>query len=301
MNHGRICCATDGHPPDHQFYLDKKEDVFTCAGCKEVGFGKYYSCQDPSCMRDGFHLHIGCGKCEGRRTHYLYDGCTFEFRDIGNNRKFCDACGGDVEGYFYQGYWDNRGSWWRSDRKQPDLHPSCMALKSEIRFSDSFHGEGHDISSVNSDIRDVVLVLKTKLPSGLKCLFCHLRNAHGRKTWAYVSNCKSYGYHVSCLKKFIMGKFEDLRLNRATQLPVIRVVGTETLDWMDTLFGSAVSDIFPLPPSRSGNRAAVDGLSISRINRIRIITQRLLSVIIPAIIGDPISLTIGVMNAALNN
>ncbi|KAH7672734.1 DC1 domain-containing protein, partial [Dioscorea alata] len=100
------------HHPSHPGYTLKEEKInrlFTCDGCKEVGFGTCYTCTDTAC---NFHLHKQCAN------------------PVVPDRR-CDACGRDINGYVYH-----------CDKKDLDLHPCCAKLP---YYEDVVINEGEEI------------------------------------------------------------------------------------------------------------------------------------------------------------
>lgn len=162
------------HP--HSLKLKPPGAPYKCSGCKELGFGPSYRCENNMCS---YILHEQCANVVSPSFHPFFKQSNFEFyvKTPGHRTRYCDACGKDVLGFVYHctltGF---------------DLHPCCFHLKHSI--SDQDHG-------------DVTLNLCPKVPT--KCLKCKSRNVvDGVKGWSYVSSGGSSCYHVSCVKELIL-------------------------------------------------------------------------------------------------
>jgi len=100
------------HP--HDLVLGSAEEPYQCDGCKEVGFGPCFKCEQCN-----FNLHEECAMPEPSAFHPFFSKCDFRFYENapGSSDRFCDACGKDVRGFVYQCSHEN------------DLHPCCMKLQ----------------------------------------------------------------------------------------------------------------------------------------------------------------------------
>ncbi|KAK6933181.1 DC1 [Dillenia turbinata] len=158
----------------HPLLLKPAKTPYICDGCRELGFGTCYQCE--AC---NFHLHKECALPNSHpSSHPLLKKCQFNFYESKENRV-CDACAKDLQGYMYQ-----------CSNGVHDLHPSCLNLETKLR------SEG------------VTLCLVEKAPS--RCLKCDRKEISERvKGWAYVSSCGRYCYHVACVKKMILDKWEE--------------------------------------------------------------------------------------------
>ncbi|XP_010922353.1 uncharacterized protein [Elaeis guineensis] len=163
--------------PDHKLILEHRDTPYNCDGCKELGFGSRYTCEE-SC---NFHLHKDCASPEATITHPFFPGCLFHFHAIGKPDRFCDACGRDIKGYVYHCF-----------RKGWDLHPSCALLPRIIEDG------------------EMKLVLRREVTS--KCYRCGKKELRkGAKSWSYVSTCKECHLHVACVKEILLENWEKKR------------------------------------------------------------------------------------------
>ncbi|KAK6929342.1 DC1 [Dillenia turbinata] len=158
----------------HTLLLKLAKTPYICDGCKELGFGTCFQCE--AC---NFDLHKECALPNSHpSSHPLLKKCQFDFYESKGDR-FCDACAHALKGYMYQ-----------CSNGVHDLHPSCLNLETKLR------SEG------------VTLRLVDRAPS--RCLKCDRREISKRVSgWAYVSSHGKYCYHVTCVKKMILDKWEE--------------------------------------------------------------------------------------------
>ncbi|KAJ0987762.1 hypothetical protein J5N97_006118 [Dioscorea zingiberensis] len=164
------------HPchPEHKLKLEHKETPYTCYGCHEIGFFTRYACND-AC---NIFLHKDCASPPDTTTHPFFPDCNFIFLTSGKPDWICDACGGDIKGYVYHCFTCGN-----------DLHPCCAHLP-----------------HFNEDA-EIKLELKKKVSA--KCYFCGKKELRkGARTWSYVSECKEYHFHVSCVKRMMLENWE---------------------------------------------------------------------------------------------
>ncbi|RVX13832.1 hypothetical protein CK203_010221 [Vitis vinifera] len=166
----------DSHPGHGLLKLKPAEKSCYCGGCKEMVFisQECYQCEhEDGHQKCDFHLHEQCKPVESLTLTFI--SCKFTFaQDSGGRNIVCDACGRDVKGRFFQS----------STPGEPrHLHPCCAKLE----FNDKV------------DHRDIVLYLEEKTTS--VCLICR-NEGHSLnfRSWVYVSRCRKYCYHVSCMK-----------------------------------------------------------------------------------------------------
>ena len=139
-------------------------DEYTCDGCKVVGFGKRYRCDE--CNYD---LHRACMHSTPTTTPKLFKDSIFKFydqlpRNCNECKRDCEACGKQVEGFVYHCH-----------EKDLVLHPCCCNLKNELECDGmKFH------------------LRKTES----KCAKCAKCNQI--KGWSYVSECGNCSFHVYC-------------------------------------------------------------------------------------------------------
>ncbi|QCE12888.1 uncharacterized protein LOC114185703 [Vigna unguiculata] len=172
--------ATKRGCPSHSeqpMQLKPPGSPYRCSGCREVGFGRSYHCENKNC---GYILHEECATAVSFAFHRFFPRSHFELYEEapGHRVRYCDACGKDVLGFVYHcsstGY---------------DLHPCCLKMKDSISDEEGL----------------VSLQLCQKVPS--KCVKCKHRNVvDGIRGWSYVSSDSggSCCYHVWCVKQLIL-------------------------------------------------------------------------------------------------
>lgn len=162
------------HP--HPLHLKPPGTPYRCSGCRELGFGSSYCCENSWCE---YILHEECANVVSSVPHRFFPKSYFEFYEKapGNRARYCDACGKDVKGFVY--HCSNTGN---------DLHPRCLNLKDTISDEDGC----------------VTLKLCQEVPS--KCVKCKHRKVVENKIegWSYVSSMGNCCYHVSCFKDLIL-------------------------------------------------------------------------------------------------
>ncbi|XWS56564.1 hypothetical protein CRYUN_Cryun09bG0096100 [Craigia yunnanensis] len=162
----------DDHP--HQLELKKSKVPFFCDGCKELGFGLCYQCNEKNC---DFILHEECGIRRPSPFQQFFKKCDFEFHKknpLGSGTRTCDACALDIQGYLYQ-----------CSHGNTDLHPCCANLPPVFSLP----------------YTDMEIYLCEEIKS--KCLKCHSRKRSSGKVrgLSYVSSDGKLCYHVACLKE----------------------------------------------------------------------------------------------------
>ncbi|MCI08022.1 hypothetical protein A2U01_0029093, partial [Trifolium medium] len=83
---------------DHEHSLQYKPPgaPYKCSGCKELGFGSSYHCENINC---NYILHEECANPDYSYTfHPFFEKSNFEFykKPPGYRTRYCDACGKDV-------------------------------------------------------------------------------------------------------------------------------------------------------------------------------------------------------------
>ncbi|KAF3334611.1 hypothetical protein FCM35_KLT21215 [Carex littledalei] len=193
--------------------LEQKDygTIYSCFGCKEKGYGPHHACQSASCS---FRLHEECKSPCTSMMHPFFPGLSFVFSSSPKwkpSRKgyealySCNACGLDVNGYFYH-----------SLDEQNHLHPCCANLQRQIICGES----------------GATLVLQPKTTS--KCCYCN----HIRKTvdhektdqiWSYVSQNENFHLHVPCIIQMLSDLKDDSTgdgvIGRGGHLTLRRTIG----------------------------------------------------------------------------
>ncbi|KAF8014975.1 hypothetical protein BT93_H0695 [Corymbia citriodora subsp. variegata] len=109
--------------PRHHLSKINLPDLFTCAGCREDGAGKRYTCQECD-----FHLHEFCALASPNQVlkshpfHYQHD-LFFHSKPAksGIAKSRCDVCGKPIKGYAF-----------RCGTCSFEMHPCCEMLPEDI-------------------------------------------------------------------------------------------------------------------------------------------------------------------------
>ncbi|XP_022133591.1 uncharacterized protein LOC111006130 [Momordica charantia] len=152
---------------------------YTCYGCKEVGFGPHYQCENYY-----FDLHKECKFPETWPiSHQFFPNSTFNFFRIppkachDDCRRLCDACRKPINGFVYH-----------CQNQDLDLHPCCRNLNK------------------NYKIKDVEFNLHKEVRG--KCLWCNRKSinggTHNDNGWSYISECGKYHVHVACIAQMAL-------------------------------------------------------------------------------------------------
>ncbi|KAJ7971282.1 putative Cysteine/Histidine-rich C1 domain family protein [Quillaja saponaria] len=174
------------HP--HTLILKPPGAPFQCSGCKELGFGPSYRCEN-NCK---FILHDECANAPPSYFHPLFKDRDFNFHlnVPGSRPRICDGCGKDVLGSVYQCPYGDY-----------DFHPCCLMLQRTITIS----------------AEDTVKTLYLSNKVGKKCQNCKSKySSKGCKGWSYASSDDKYCYHVACVKEIILENWRRGYFNEAT-------------------------------------------------------------------------------------
>ncbi|CAA7389671.1 unnamed protein product [Spirodela intermedia] len=235
--------------PRHKLKLERREASFLCDGCKEPGFYSCYTCEK-SC---DFHLHRHCANPRPSLKHPFFKNCSFRWVESGLHGRVCDACGTRVRGFVYH-----------CDICGKDLHPSCANLPRVL------------------DDGGLRLELKKEISS--ECERCGWKKrADGKFSWGYVSTCKTFSYHISCMKD---------------------VLQDNCVKKEDSSRGSAVKD----GGRESVKRTPMLQLAVRenkgrpgwKLAKMKKVVQVAVSIILAAVLGDPISLAATVIASLLS-
>ncbi|KAG8480315.1 hypothetical protein CXB51_024701 [Gossypium anomalum] len=164
------------HP--HKLYLETRNGLFTCDGCKELGFGNCYKCPLAIC---DYVLHVACISENGTPlSNSLFENCKFQFyqKNPSTAAPTCLICAFQIQGRMYH----------CSERKY-SLHPYCATLPMAF----SLPGSNMKIKLR----RDVKLNFFKS-----KCLKCgkKSRSSGNVQCLSYVSSDDNLCYHVACMK-----------------------------------------------------------------------------------------------------
>ncbi|KAF8402895.1 hypothetical protein HHK36_010987 [Tetracentron sinense] len=227
----------------HPLIYEPNRAPYKCNGCKEPGFGPTYLCEHRDC---NFNLHVPCARASGSTVHSFYEDCEFIFytQAPGGSRRHCDACTKDIKGFVYH-----------CEEKGYDLHPSCAYLPLALESS------------------EVKLDLTMKIKS--KCGRCRSRKLREKVTgWSYMSTCRKYEYHVSCVKDMIVENWK--RGHYFVHLSAGFDTSSLALESVDPILKVTL---------QSGGRSS--GWSIRKYRKI---AKMVLKFIISALLGDPTSI-----------
>ena len=166
----------DSHPGHGLLKLKPAEKSCYCGGCKEMVFfsQECYQCEhEDGHQKCDFHLHVECVPIASLWLTFI--SCDFTFQQDPRGRHMvCDACGNDVKGWFFQS---------STPGESHHLHPCCAKL------------------DFKRTVRNDSIELDLKEETSSVCLICR-NEGHSKnfKSWVYVSRCRKYCYHVSCMK-----------------------------------------------------------------------------------------------------
>ncbi|KAJ4719866.1 Cysteine/Histidine-rich C1 domain family protein [Melia azedarach] len=180
------------HPshPDHELERKTYRKPYTCDGCKELGFGSRYRCEQCN-----FDLHEHCIFTTPTAHHDFFRNSTFKFLHqpptkcshyCPDCQRYCDACGKPIRGFVYH-----------CKEKGWDLHPCCLKLPNSL-----------SIKNVKFDLSDKV---------SLKCIWCKKKKLEGTvsgiRGWSYVSKCEEYHFHVYCATEMMLDGWQNGAFN----------------------------------------------------------------------------------------
>ncbi|KAL3722699.1 hypothetical protein ACJRO7_034988 [Eucalyptus globulus] len=193
--------------PSHRHNLKPEDNkiLFKCDGCKEDGIGLCYRCD--KCK---FDLHFHCAITSERislleksfqkilkltkhfyqssldiiglksqdfhyQSHPCYPNCSFQFKSKPPEGRLhqCNACGKDVNGFFYR----------CQDKKGVNLHPCCANLPEDL------------------DDGKVKIILYMNVRTS--CLKCNKE----RRSWVYRTEDKRYTLHVACAREMLVERW----------------------------------------------------------------------------------------------
>ncbi|KAK9054961.1 hypothetical protein SSX86_026040 [Deinandra increscens subsp. villosa] len=157
----------------HKLVLKHANCPYYCGGCDQLGFGLSYVCSN-GC---NFFLHQQCGRPTTEIKYPFSQVCVMKFRDGGSGvDSSCDACGKKIKRLHYR---------CTCSFIKRNLHPSCLAYEKTLEAAFG-------------------LTLHLEKEAATNCLHCHKNNVSSKiHGWAYVSSCRTYCYHVSCVKEII--------------------------------------------------------------------------------------------------
>ncbi|KDP36722.1 hypothetical protein JCGZ_08013 [Jatropha curcas] len=173
-----------GHPQHRLFQVDLPE-LFTCAGCKEYGSGKRFTCQQCD-----FQLHEFCGLAPPLlKAHPLHMHHQLYFSSKpgkgGILKSKCDVCGKPAKGYSF-----------RCNACNYQMHPCCAMLSNEINISVHPH-----------PLKLLPAAVMSTLPNGdssggFVCGECNRFKRSGR---VYRCTVCEYHLHAVCAKNMVNG------------------------------------------------------------------------------------------------
>ncbi|KAI4366245.1 hypothetical protein MLD38_022142 [Melastoma candidum] len=172
--------------PQHPLSKVNLPDLFTCAGCKEYGAGKRFTCQECD-----FQLHDFCALRPSKviKLHPFHYQHNLHFNPkplkAGIAKSKCDACRKPVTGFAFR----------CKACSNFQIHPSCATLSGELLFPSHPH---------------VLRLMPTMTTSGgddgeLACGECKRRRS-GR---VYRCTVCEYRLHVVCAKSVVNGLLDN--------------------------------------------------------------------------------------------
>lgn len=169
-----------GHP-QHPLSKINLPDLFTCAGCREYGAGKRYTCQPCD-----FQLHEFCALAspnqvlESHPFHYQHQ-LFFHSKPVksGIAKSRCDACGKPIKGYAF-----------RCGTCSFQMHPCCEMLPEDLVFSNHPH-----------TLQLLPPTASSSTDPGFICGECRKRRS-GR---VYRCTACDYHLHAVCAKSIVNG------------------------------------------------------------------------------------------------
>ncbi|KAL7585929.1 hypothetical protein Lser_V15G44262 [Lactuca serriola] len=194
----------------HELTLTKGSlSSYKCSGCKELGIGNRYICNNCS-----YILHPDCMYYKRITTHKFLAGSTFKFHQtrFDSKDRYCDACGSDIEGFFYH-----------CDITSKDLHPCCLKLTEMVH------------------VGETKFMLRRKLTT--ECFYCSSRKKDYKDNcWCYSLESQDMQVHVSCMKDALRNCLKGERNNNMSTMVVVRhgKQTSEGLKWAQRLLKVAV-------------------------------------------------------------
>jgi hypothetical protein len=197
---------------DHQHTLQlngSEAPSFMCSGCKELGFGSSYICENKNC---NYILHKECAEPVKHVVHRFFKNCNFEFHEKAEEGGFCDACGKDLLGFFYH---SKKGFFNRllCGTTIYSLHPYCLNLEENILNDDG----------------NVIMTLCHEVPSD--CFKCNQKHVERNQFegWSYVFDSDSSDgkscIHVSCYKSMILESLNNNASKRRKMCSFMKATG----------------------------------------------------------------------------
>ncbi|KAK0593275.1 hypothetical protein LWI29_034081 [Acer saccharum] len=163
----------------HELKLKSYNKLYRCNGCRELGFGLRFRCEQCN-----FNLHKECAHADQTTSHDFFKNDTFKFFSKPPDRQrrtCCHGCGRDAIGFVY--HCEDIG-WY--------LHPCCHSLPCRLKFD------------------YVEFRLRNRVTS--TCLWCNKSWSEGTVSviqgWSYVSECKKYNFHVFCATEMMFQEYE---------------------------------------------------------------------------------------------
>ncbi|KAK9928539.1 hypothetical protein M0R45_025669 [Rubus argutus] len=222
--------------PQHPLSQVNLPDLFTCAGCKEYGAGKRFTCQQCN-----YQLHDFCALAPpALKSHpfHCQHQLLFYSRPVkgGIAQSKCDVCSKPIKGYAF-----------RCNACSFQMHPCCAMLSSEMSLQ-SVHP--HTLK---------LLPAPTALSSGsdpsFVCVECRRKRSGTR---VYHCTVCDYHLHAVCAKNMINGLHENGIKNRekpsmfGTAARLASQVVKEFIGGLIEGLGEGVADVFVQDITRSG-------------------------------------------------
>ncbi|KAJ3673964.1 hypothetical protein LUZ60_005956 [Juncus effusus] len=182
---------------NHPLALKKDLSLFKCDGCLEIGLGDGYTCKNDTC---DFQLHKQCVKDFNKQIRSINFNCTLILLKEPKKMVICSICGDAINGYVYS---------CKDNCYQINLHPVCAELPRYIWIDDTQY--------------EIEKKMKRK------CTRCnHTKIPQLKDIWAYHSSKAKQHYHVWCMKKLVVEKWEEATSSCTTQGLSLKYAETST-------------------------------------------------------------------------
>ncbi|KAL4579160.1 hypothetical protein LXL04_015297 [Taraxacum kok-saghyz] len=215
----------------HPISLVKLSELFTCAGCKERGAGKRFSCQECD-----FQLHDFCALSPPfLKAHPLHLQHQLVFHSKpktgGIRWSTCNVCGKPTKGFTF-----------RCNFCHFQMHPCCAMLSDQINYP-SLHDHPLNLLASDDNLNSI-------------CRECKRRRS-GRLYGCRVCN---YHLHAVCAKDMINGlKVNGIKNSEKPSVlgPAVRFASQAVAEFIGGLIdgiGEGVGEALVQNVTRSGRR-----------------------------------------------
>ncbi|XP_024172909.1 uncharacterized protein LOC112178881 [Rosa chinensis] len=219
--------------PQHPLSHVNLPDLFTCAGCKEYGAGKRYTCQQCD-----YQLHDFCASAPPvLKSHpfHCQHQLAFYSKPVkgGIAQSKCDVCSKPIKGYAF-----------RCGAGCFQMHPCCAMLSSEI-----------SLPYLHPHTLRLLPALKSGSDPSFVCGECRRKRSGTR---VYHCTVCDYHLHAVCAKNMINGLQENgiKNLEKPSMLgTAARLASQVVIEFLGGLMeglGEGVAEVFVQNVTRSG-------------------------------------------------